>query len=286
MRTLRFLTLNLWGGEPPLDRRMAIIAEGIAQLLPDVVALQEVQDRPEIPNQAQALAQATGMHHVFAPAVAFRGGHEGLALLSRWPIVAHEAQALPHATADEGRILLSAAIAPGGGEPGAPLWVHVTHLNYRLQHGRQREDQVIAIERVIAARPDSVPQILMGDFNARPDSDEIRWLGGLTTLADRRTSFQDAWAVRHPGAPGWTWATANPYTAALAFLQPDRRLDYIFVTPQRRDGRGRIHDCRIVFDQPAPDGIYASDHFGLLADVQIAGEPGPATPAAPAAPIA
>jgi endonuclease/exonuclease/phosphatase family metal-dependent hydrolase len=269
MRNLRCLTLNLWGAEPPLAQRMAIVAEGIAALAPDVVGLQEVQDRPDVPNQAEALARATGLHHVFAPAIAFRGGHEGVALLSRWPIVAHEALSLPHATNDEGRVLLSAAIEAGG---LTPTWVHVTHLNYRLQHGRQREDQVLAIEQVIAGRPDGVPQILLGDFNARPESDEIRWLCGLTTLAGRRTAFQDAWASRHPGEAGWTWAAANPYTAPLAFLQQDRRLDYIFVTPQRRDGRGRIHDCRIVFDQPTPDGIYASDHFGVMADVQIAAD--------------
>jgi endonuclease/exonuclease/phosphatase family metal-dependent hydrolase len=267
MRILRCLTLNLWGAEPPLARRMEIIAQGIAALAPDVVALQEVQDRPDLRNQAVTLAEATGMTPVFAPAVAFRGGHEGLAFLSRWPIVAHEARSLPHATSDEQRIVLSAAIAATAGQP--PTWVHVTHLNYRLAHGRQREEQVIAIDEVVAGKSDSVPQILLGDFNARPESDEIRWLCGLTTLAGRRTSFQDAWGRRHPALPGWTWAAANPYTAPLAFLQCDRRLDYIFVTPERRDGRGRILDCRIVFDQPAADGVYASDHYGLIADVQI-----------------
>jgi endonuclease/exonuclease/phosphatase family metal-dependent hydrolase len=273
MRNLRCLTLNLWGSEPPLDRRLAIIADGIKALGPDLVALQEVQDRPDVPNQAEALARVTGLHHVFAPAIAFRGGHEGLAFLSRWPIIEHEARPLPHAQGDESRILLSAAIAVGGaGATTPPLWAHVTHLNYRLQHGQQREDQVQAIEQVIAGRPDSVPQILLGDFNARPEADEIRWLCGLTTLGGRRTSFQDAWAARHPGEAGWTWAASNPYTAALSFLQRDRRLDYIFVTPQRRDGRGRIHDCRIVFDQPSADGVFASDHFGLLAEIQIAAD--------------
>ena len=34
----------------------------------------------------------------------------------------------------------------------AMLWVHNTHLNYRLAHGRQREDQLRAIDAAIAAR--------------------------------------------------------------------------------------------------------------------------------------
>ena len=273
MRIVRVLTLNLWGAEPPLERRLQLCAEGIRALAPDVVALQEVQDRPDVPNTAATLARATGLTHVFAPAVAFRGGHEGLALLSRLPIQTHTAVPLPHATTEEARLLLSAGLDVGG----ATLWVHTTHLNYRLQHGRQREDQVMAIEAAVAARESTVPQILLGDFNARPEADEIRWLVGLTTLGERRAMFQDAWAQIHPGEPGWTWSATNPQAAALAFLGPNRRLDYIFVTPARRDGRARIHDCRMVFDHPDADGVYASDHFGLLADVQI-------TPDSPAPP--
>ncbi|HEY0709855.1 MAG TPA: endonuclease/exonuclease/phosphatase family protein [Polyangia bacterium] len=272
MNTLRCLTLNLWGAEPPLDRRMALVVEGIRTLRPDVVALQEVQDRPDLPNQAEALAKAVGMTPVFAPAVAFRGGHEGLAVLSRLPIVESARTPLPHATNDEARVLLSVAIDAG---LASPTWVHTTHLNYRLHHGREREDQVMAIADIVAARPDSVPQIVLGDFNARPESDEIRWLCGLTTLGGRRVFFQDAWASVHPGELGWTWASSNKQTAPLAFLQPNRRLDYVFVSAARRDGRGRIHDCRIVLDQPDPTGVFASDHFGVLAEVQIVPDAAP-----------
>lgn len=266
---LRFLTLNLWGAEAPLAERTRLIADGIAALRPDVVALQEVCEFPDLPNQAATLAVATGLQFVFAPTVEFRGGHEGLAFLSRLPIVSHESRELPHANHQERRILLSAGLSLGD----QVLWVHNTHLNYRLTHGRQREDQVLAIEAAVSARPDNEPQVVLGDFNARPESDEIRWLVGLTTLSDRRAFFQDAWGRLHPAEVGWTWASANPYTARLGFLQTDRRLDYIFVTPERRDGRGRIHDCQIVFGDPGPGGVYASDHFGVLATIQVAAEP-------------
>jgi endonuclease/exonuclease/phosphatase family metal-dependent hydrolase len=263
---LRCLTLNLWGAEPPLERRMRVVAAGLRTLRADVVALQEVREVPaQLPNQAEALARAVGLHHVFEPAVAFAGGHEGLALLSREPILEHQVLELPHAQPAERRILLSARVADGQGS----IWVHTTHLNYRLAHGKQREDQVQAIDASLAGRTTDRPQILMGDFNARPESDEIRWLRGLVSLGGRRTYHQDAWDRLHPGETGWTWARANPYTAKLAFLEPDRRLDYIFVTPMRSDGRGTVHDCRIVFDQPEADGVFASDHFGLLAEIQV-----------------
>ncbi len=266
MKLLRCLTLNLWGASPPLAARMAVVAQGLAQWQPDVVALQEVREVPsELPNQAAALAQAAGYHQVFAAATPFGGGQEGLALLARDEILEHADLELPHARTDERRILLSARLRHGQGS----VWVHTTHLNYRLTHGKQREDQVLALEASIAARASDTPQLLLGDFNARPESDEIRWLRGLVTLAGRRTYFQDAWDRLHPGEAGWTWARANPNTAKLAFLEPDRRLDYIFVTPMRGDGRATIHSCQMVFREPGAGEVFASDHFGLLADVQI-----------------
>jgi endonuclease/exonuclease/phosphatase family metal-dependent hydrolase len=262
---LRCLTLNLWGASEPLAQRMAIVGRGLAELAPDVVALQEVREVPgQLPNQAEALAGAAGYHHVFGPAVAFGGGHEGLAILSKAPIAEHAVLELPHAKSEERRILLSARIETAAGS----VWVHTTHLNYRLQHGRERQDQVLAIDASVSTRTGDLPQILMGDFNARPDSDEIRWLRGLCNLDGRRVHYQDAWERLHADERGWTWASANPYTAPLRFLEPDRRIDYIFVTTMRKDGRATIHDCRIVFDRPE-GGVFASDHFGLLADIQI-----------------
>lgn len=270
MRILRCLTLNLWGAEPPLDQRMALVASGLRDLAPDVVALQEVRETPsQLPNQAETLARAAGYNHVFAPATPIGGGQEGLAILAREPIAEHAVLTLPHAEPSERRVLLSARL----GEAPSAIWVHTTHLNYRLHHGKQREDQVQAIADSLAQRmtdvAHDVPQILMGDFNARPESDEIRWLRGLVTLNGRRTYFQDAWDRTHPGEAGWTWTRANPYTTKCAFLEPDRRLDYIFTTPMRGDGRATIHACRIVLDKPSADGVRASDHFGLLAEIQI-----------------
>src|SRR5205823_1683904 len=120
--------------------------------------------------------------------------------------------------------------------------------------------------------PSQLPKILMGDFNAVAWSDEIRFLRGLHTHTGRRTYWQDAWSRVHPddqGQTGWTWARRNHYTARLGWLEPDRRIDYVFVSPMRKDGSGVVRDCRVVLDERMPDGEWASDHFGILADVQI-----------------
>ncbi|HEY8923706.1 MAG TPA: endonuclease/exonuclease/phosphatase family protein, partial [Polyangia bacterium] len=201
------------------------------------------------------------------------GGVEGLAVVSRFPIGACDDHRLPHATETEGRIGLSARLDT----PRGPLWVHTTHLSYRLHEGVQREDQVQAMHAEVAARDKvtELPQILAGDFNTSPEADEIRWLKGMTTLAGRRVYYQDAWAAVHPSEPGVTWARLNPYRAKMGWLPDDRRIDYIFVTAARRDGRGTVRGARVVFDRPDADGVFPSDHFGVMADVQMAATPGP-----------
>jgi endonuclease/exonuclease/phosphatase family metal-dependent hydrolase len=266
MGTLRIVTLNLWGEQPPLSRRMQLAIEGLRALNPDVIGLQEVRQVPgSVENQAETLARALDFHHYFEAATPWGGGDEGLAILSRHPIRDRRVHELPHAVPTERRLLLGTTL----GTPDGDVGFYTTHLNYRLADGGKREDQVVAIDGYVGAIESELPRILVGDFNATPDSDEIRFLRGLHTSAGRRTFWQDAWERRHGHAEGFTWARANPYTARLRWLERDRRLDYIFVSPMKRDGRGVVLDCRIVLDRAAADGALPSDHFGLFAEVQL-----------------
>jgi endonuclease/exonuclease/phosphatase family metal-dependent hydrolase len=282
-KLLRLVTLNLWGENGPWEARLAQVGAELDRLSPDLVALQEVREVPgRVPNQAGALAGPRGWHQVFAPSTAWGGGHEGLALLSRFPIAAHDWRPLPHSTETEGRIVLSARIVSPFGE----IWAHTTHLSYRENEGRKREEQVQIVDEVMTAHANDAPQVVMGDFNTVPESDEIRWLTGLCTLGGRRVAYQDAWAVAHPGEAGYTWTRDNVYTEKMFWLRRDRRLDYVFVTPVRRDRRGTILGAAVAFDQPqvAPGGerLFASDHFGVVADVQWLSEPTePPQPSAP-----
>jgi endonuclease/exonuclease/phosphatase family metal-dependent hydrolase len=266
MGTLRVVTLNLWGEQPPLARRMQLAIDGLRALSPDVIGLQEVRQVPgTVENQAEMLGKALGLAHYYEPATPWGGGDEGLAILSRHPIAARRVHELPHAVPTERRLLLGATLTT----PDGAVDFYTTHLNYRLTDGGKREDQVVAIDGHVGAIESELPRILVGDFNATPDSDEIRFLRGLHTAAGKRTFWQDAWERRHGHADGFTWARANPYTARLRWLERDRRLDYIFVSPMKRNGRGVVVDCRIVLDRAAADGALPSDHYGLFAEVQL-----------------
>ena len=282
------VTLNLWGTEPPLDARLALAVRQLEALAPDVVCLQEVRplDGRAGRTTADVIAEALGAAAHYEVAVAWDdgarpAGQEGLAVIAR-SIRETRVVALPEPRPGDARILLSASIDTAGG----PIWVHTTHLHYRLDDGVAREQQVLAVDaaiRELGRERDSAPQILCGDFNATADSDEIRFLRGLTTLGGRRTHFQDAWLRRHrepePGdgpAAGITWSSENRFTRPLRSLDLDRRIDYVFVTTRKRDGRGTVHDCRVVMTEREGLGevaICASDHYGVYAEVQVVAGP-------------
>jgi endonuclease/exonuclease/phosphatase family metal-dependent hydrolase len=283
--SLRICTINFWGIEPPLERRLDLARRQLAELAPDVVAMQEVRplDGRSGRTTADVLAEALGMARVHEVAVRWAdgafgpgrpGGEEGLALLSRFDIVEHRATPLPEARPTEARILLSARVAT----PAGPIWCHTTHLHYRLDDGMARERQVLVVDEVVRSLGREVadpPQIVCGDFNAPPDADEIRFLRGLATLGGRRTHFQDAWLRVRPDEPGITWSSDNEQTRPLRSLDIDRRIDYVFVTTRRKDGRGTVLDAQVVLRERDEGGACASDHYGVLADVQIApGDPG------------
>ena len=283
---LRIITLNLWGTEAPLSQRLELALRQLRALTPDVVCLQEVRplDGRSGRTTADVIADGLGMAVHYAMAVEWEdsahaklpAGQEGVAILAK-SIRNTRVLPLPEARPADARVLLSAEVDSDGG----PIWVHTTHLHYRLDDGLAREHQVLAIDDALrAARTnDSAPQILCGDFNATPDSDEMRFLRGLTTLGGRRTHFQDAWLRLHrepePGEgpeQGITWSSENRLTRALRSLDIDRRIDYVYVTSRKKDGRGTVHVSKVVLTEREGDGdneICASDHYGVLADVQV-----------------
>jgi endonuclease/exonuclease/phosphatase family metal-dependent hydrolase len=109
----------------------------------------------------------------------------------------------------------------------------------------------------------------MGDLNAEPESDEIRYLCGLATVAGKSVHFADAWRYSGTG-PGHTFDRKNRF-AALAH-EPPRRIDYIFVRGPDRKLRGEPLSTRLAFATPAGEGeseVWPSDHFGLMTELVV-----------------
>jgi endonuclease/exonuclease/phosphatase family metal-dependent hydrolase len=287
MGILRVVQLNAGSLlEPGWPTRRNEIVAWLDRLQPDVVWFREIWQDESNPNTAGWIAAQMpdiGWHWCFDgrsfgerlwpdPGLLF-----GSAVLSRWPIEMSAYYPLP-VVDDEDPFVASVPwellhVRTAG------LDVFSCHLAAAPRHGYHRRYQVLAIDDLITdargeldATPnpgqirDAMPPILCGDFNAEPDSDEIRFLCSLAVLDGRTAFYQDAWRVAGEG-PGYTqdWRT-NSIAASLNVHR--KRIDYVFVGDpfQRRDSAGRVLTAQLAFHEPLT-GTLASDHTGLAVDI-------------------
>lgn len=261
MRTFRAATLNIWSRFGPWEERLAAIREGLRTVAPDVIGMQEVL-RFDGFDQAALVSEGLGYHVAWAEASENHGFPVGNAILSRWPIARSERIALPDGGSDERRSIVFAEIE----SPYGKIPFFCTHLNWMLHHGHVRQLQVRAVAEAVAARAPigGFPPVVVGDFNAEPDSDEMRFMRGLTGLGGPCVYFADAFHVAGDGSAGVTFSKRNPFAEPLR--EPERRIDYVFVRGPDDAQRGEPKDARVCFDQPH-DGVFPSDHFGVITTI-------------------
>jgi endonuclease/exonuclease/phosphatase family metal-dependent hydrolase len=266
---LRVLTLNHWFTAGDWRARRVEICAWIKHLEPDVICLQEVLESPDGDNTARWIAEhAEGDWHVaYAGRDVFDGAARfGNAILSRWPIDESSDRDLtsnPPGRLDEVQRCVLHARTNG-------YDLYCTHLVWRYEEGFIRETEVVELDDFVketSSKHSPIPPVICGDFNAEPDSTEIRFLTGGHAIDGRSTYYQDAWRVAPGKGDGFTWDNRN--TNAAVEREPDRRIDYIFSgwDPNRPKGAGRIAFSAVVCDR-ALTGAFASDHFGLFAEIE------------------
>jgi len=269
------LTLNLWHDSGPWEARLALIRAWIDELDPDVIGFQEALRGPHFDQVGELLAGAayhieyTGASSFWRDPKRAPGTRDvtefGNAIAARWPISERDVLKLPDTGDGETRAALSVTVAAP--QPIGPFSVTCTHLHWKFNQSAVRERQVVAVcDRVLARRRrGGFPPLMIGDFNAEPDSAEIRYVTGLQSLGGRSIALLDAWRTAGDGGSGITWSNANDY--ARLNLEPDRRVDYVFAGFPRRDGTGQITHCRVVCNEPK-GGVWPSDHFGVYAELR------------------
>jgi endonuclease/exonuclease/phosphatase family metal-dependent hydrolase len=240
----RILTYNVhrWMGT---DRQIAPgrIADVIASCEPDIVALQEVRvgrARTGAIDQAAAVAARLGMSLHFQPTIRVFGEQFGIAILTRHPARVVRSGRLP-----------SLSNGPSF-EKRSALWVAVTidgralnvvnaHLSLRSRERLHQAEALIGSDWI--GHPECAdPAVLLGDFNAPPQSRSYRLLAGR---------LRDAQLFNPSGEPQATFHTRAPVL----------RLDHVFVTPA----------VEVVAAGPvrSPLARVASDHFPLMAELRI-----------------
>jgi len=220
-----------------MDKRMDLqrIADVINGAKPDLVGLQEVDrgvKRTQGVDEIAELARLTKLEFAFAHNLDFQGGHYGVAILSRFPILTTEHRMYLNRREAERRGLLRIEVSSGGHR----LSFATTHLDYQYEDGRIYEaGQLLDFLKV-----EKGPLILVGDFNVDPNGDSYKLLTAY---------FRDAWLESGAGGKGLSYPAD----------QPARRIDYIFC---RFDSGARAKRAWMVDSQ-------ASDHVPVLAEIEI-----------------
>jgi endonuclease/exonuclease/phosphatase family metal-dependent hydrolase len=266
--TIRVVTWNVWGRYgPDREARQAALEQTLEQAAPDLVCLVEAWRQGDSTQPGRVAARLGLAHHRFAGDWEQKDWDQedwvsGIGLVSRWPMTEPRRRPL---RAEDGSGFGEAVHVVVAGERGS-IQLFAVMLDYPLDASGLRQHQVRQLVRFIAetASPRE-PIVVCGDFNAGPDSDEIRMLTGRSEPAAPGMVFYDAWEVAGDGSPGFTWSNRNPL-AAIG-LYPDRRFDYIFSAWPRRGGVGHPTRCSLLGVR-APGEQQLSDHYGLAADLR------------------
>jgi endonuclease/exonuclease/phosphatase family metal-dependent hydrolase len=259
---LRVVTWNVWGRYGQWQERQAAIEDSLAAATPDIVCLVESWSSTET-TQAERIAQRLGVEHQL-----FVGDWErddwvsGIGLVSRWPLSIVDRRQL-RGEGDSGVGEVVAATIEG--ERGR-IHLFAVMLDYPLNASGVRQEQVRQLAQLVSETTSGrYPVLVCGDFNAGPDSDEIRMLTGQSATAVSGLVFYDAWEVAGDGTSGHTWSNRNPLAAVAMY--PDRRFDYVLSAWPRLGGVGHPTHCELLGIVPA-DQLQLSDHYGVLADLR------------------
>lgn len=234
---MRILTLNTWGTRGSRER-WPVLMQSLRELDPEILCLQEVTD-------VSLLDALLYPNRVYAP-----GG--GLAILSRLPLKNHREityETISPLEPYRRQVLLAEGLV--GSES---LWIVTTHLAWRAEDEASRLNQVEELLSLVKPLGDQV--ILTGDFNAEPFSPPIRRI--------TEAGFADLFGHLHPEDPGITWDNRNPFIQSHSVKFPDRRIDYLFLH-EKALSRLRPTHCEVVGNIPPVEGLYLSDHYGVLA---------------------
>jgi endonuclease/exonuclease/phosphatase family metal-dependent hydrolase len=243
------MTYNLWFDSQNWPARFNYMLGEIRETDPDVICLQEVIQRPNLPNQAALMADSLGYYYVFtsrdpegAPT------RFGNAILSRYPIEATNAVDL--SPLSDFRTAIHAQIEIGGNV----IDIYNTHLHNSAVGQQIRVEQIEDLKSFIDQTQSGGLAFLCGDFNADPDWEEMELV---------YEDFIDVYPLFHENHLAPEHGTLN-----FNLDHQQRRIDYIFFS---RESAGQLRplQAEILLDQPSSTGIYGSDHFAVRASFDV-----------------
>jgi endonuclease/exonuclease/phosphatase family metal-dependent hydrolase len=268
-REVRVATLNLWGRRGAWDERRSVLVDGLRQLQPDIVTFQEAA----VIDRYDQVADLLGASYHLAHQACRETDGTGLSIASRWEVGEVWEETL-HVTprVDPSEIAVAEILAPA--PLGTLLFAH-HNPSWQLGFEHERELQAVAASRLLEdllGEREVSHVVLAGDFNAARDSASVRYWRGLQSLGDTSVCYRDAWESAHPGVPGHTFSPRNPLVSGGDNwpLELGRWIDYVMVRCGDHGPTLEVTACERLFDKPV-DGVWASNHFGVVADLAIPG---------------
>jgi endonuclease/exonuclease/phosphatase family metal-dependent hydrolase len=228
---LKILSWNIW-----IDGFLEKWEDFLRTSDADIIGLQEVKD-DDVERDIIAVLTKLGYNHTFARTEQVWDGkayRHGPAIFSKFPIITSEKIQLE--TGDGERAAAYAQIDANG----TTLHVFSTHLIHT--HQQPSEQQEAQTNKLLSKLPQK-RVIVMGDFNATPESASIQAMKMMLSDTDRSSS--PTWSMYPEGC-----GKCNPQGI-------DTRLDYIFVSKDIKTS---------LFEVGKSDG---SDHLPISVVVEL-----------------
>ena len=262
---VRCATFNVLGpANPDWGRRRVLIGGTLRALDADVVALQEVP--------TDDVDQLLGPGYHVTPFSATSEDGTGGVLATR---VSHRVlEEIDQRTAEHGQVLpWCATLIVELESPVGRLVVAHHKPNWPFPLEAERERQAVRAAVAVERHAGDRPAVVLGDFDATPDAASVSFWRGRRSLGGVSVSYQDAWETTRPGEAGFTFSSENPLVrAGEVATAVSRRIDYVLVRAGRHGALLEVLRCDRLLDQPV-DGVWASDHYGVTADLAVPQHP-------------
>jgi endonuclease/exonuclease/phosphatase family metal-dependent hydrolase len=263
--TLRVLTYNVYSPHnPDWERRHPLIRDTLRALEADVVALQEVPVR-----RSDLLEDLLGPGYHFGHFSESSDDGIGGTLATRWPQRFVAELDLRISDRVRGTLPWCATYVVEVDTPLGTVVVAHHKPTWPFPFELEREQQALLAARTIEEHVGDrdVHAVVLGDFDATPDSASMQFWRGRRSLDGTSVCYQSAWEVIHPDDPGRTFDLENPLVRdGEVATAVSRTIDHVLVRAGLHGPTLDVADCRRVLDHPL-DGVWASDHYGVLADL-------------------
>jgi endonuclease/exonuclease/phosphatase family metal-dependent hydrolase len=260
---IKVVTINILFKMQFWDQRQDLLVSGLKEINADIICLQEVNIEA---NTGNRLAEQLGMPYIYQTnfsQLPYKGGCEyGISILSRYPFSKQESLDLK----TQGRLAQFVQVEINH----QPVIICNGHYYWQPGSCPERMEQFQLLVNWLGELPPELPIIIVGDFNATPDSSEVEFL---------RKHFTSAYAKYHGDEPEYTCPTPLVKASRKLWRAMGLRvinavvhrtikpwqgtLDYIFFNQHLE-----VKNCQLILTEASPENplIYPSDHFGIVAD--------------------